>query len=208
MRGDPERRHRRSIRLKGYDYARAGAYFVTVCTYGGECLFGDVAGDEMRFNEYGEIARQAWDGLLHHYSGVETDAFVVMPNHVHGIIVITDETPIMVGAGCPRPYGGTKPATGAGTAKGAETAPLPVVKRPTLGRILAYLKYQSTKRINEIRGTPGTPVWQRNYYEHIIRDEASLNRIRQYIVDNPARWASDPENPQAVVAEREKAWRG
>lgn len=152
MRRDPERGHRRSIRLKGYDYARASAYFVTICTYGRECLFGDVAGDEVRLNECGEIVGGAWDDVPGHYDGAETDAFVVMPNHVHGVIVITDETRGVMGAGRPRPYTGTIPSVG------AETAPLRTVRRPTLGRMVAYFKCQSTKRINERRGTPGMSI--------------------------------------------------
>ena len=80
------------------------------------------------------------------------------------------------------------------------------MKQPTVGRILAYFKYQSTKRINEMRVTPGAHLWQRNYYEHVIRDEASLHGIRQYVRDNPARWDVDPENPQAVTPEPRDAW--
>ncbi len=109
-------------------------------------------------------------------SNVQLDAFVVMPNHVHGIIVITN--PVVAGAGC--------------VGAGSEPAP---TKSYGLPEIVLQFKTFSARRINDVRGTPGTPVWQRNYYEHIIRNERSLNRIRQYIAENPMRWAFDRENP-------------
>lgn len=215
MKYDLQKHHRRSIRLKGYDYTKPGAYFVTVCTQNRACLFGEVVDGEMRLNVAGQLVHDAWQDLARHFAGVALDAFVVMPNHVHGIVVI-------VGAGRPRPYVAPPPATqpsGAGTESwGAATAPLPAgvetepsgagtAPRPaTLGQMIAYFKYQSTKRINEMRATPGVPVWQRNYYEHIIRNDQSLNRIRQYILDNPARWAFDRENPQSHAPEPEDAW--
>lgn len=116
-----------------------------------------------------------------HFPNVQLDTFVVMPNHVHGIICLT-AIPAVVGARLPRPY--------------------------TLGQIVAYFKYQSTKSINLMRGTPGVTVWQRNYYEHTIRDEESLHRIRQYILNNPARWVFDQENPAATTPEPENVWHG
>ena len=180
MKYDPERHHRRSVRLRGYDYSQAGAYFVTICTPDRACLFGDVADGVMRLNDAGRVVERCWHEIPIHFPHVELDEFVIMPNHVHGVIVI-------VGAGSPRPY----VASGAGTKTGAETAPL----RATLGRMVAYFKYQSTKHINIMRGTPGIPVWQRNYYEHIIRDDESLNRILEYIVNNPLQWELDWENP-------------
>ena len=162
--GDSHRR--RSLRLRGYDYSWAGAYFVTVCTYNRACLFGEIVNGEMRLNGVGQVARRVWDGLPRHYRHVELDAVVVMPNHVHGILTL-------VGAGF-------KPA------------PTP---RHGLPEIVRAFKTFSARRINGLRHTPGVPVWQRNYYEHIIRNETALNRVRQYIMDNPARWAEDPENP-------------
>ncbi len=138
MNHEPERHHRRSLRLKGYDYAQAGPYFITVCTHRHECPFEGLAGDKKRLNRYGEIAREAWDDLPRHYGGVGTDAFVVMPNHVHGIIVITGERPVIVGAASPCP-------TGAETTTGAETAPLRAEKRPTLGRILVTNTSSATR---------------------------------------------------------------
>lgn len=220
---DPETHHRRTIRLKGYDYTQAGAYFVTVVTHGREGVFGEVVGGDMQPNDAGRVVEQCWVDIPCHFMHVALDAFVVMPNHIHGIVMITDgpangPNGPDVGAGSPRPGSlgaGTAPlhgdaATlgagtvilGAGTAPlrggfanpGAETAPLPVT-RPTLGQIVAYFKYQSAKSINRLRGAPGTPVWQRDYYEHIVRDESALHGIREYIVNNPLQWAVDRENP-------------
>ncbi len=130
----------------------------------------------MRLNDAGRIAQATWDGLPEHYPNVELGAFVAMPNHVHGVIVLNDR----VGAGL-------KPA-------------------PTVPEIVRALKTFSARRINEMRGTPGVSVWQRNYFEHVIRNEESLNRIRQYILDNPARWALDQENTAATEMESEDAW--
>jgi len=200
--------HRRSIRLQNYDYTQAGAYFVTICAHARDCLFGDVINGEMRLNEYGKTVEECWDDIARHFDDVELDSFTIMPNHVHGIIVFTNT----VGAGFPRPdsklksndvdaetavKGAETAVKGAETAvKGAETAPLR--KRRTLGNVVAYFKYQSTKRLNLKRNTPAFAVWQRNYYEHIVRDEIDLNRIHEYIQCNPARWAEDENNPKRV----------
>jgi putative transposase len=178
---DPAKHHRRSMRLKGFDYSRAGFYFVTVTAKNRECLFGEAA-RRMRLNGYGEWVAACWHDIARHFPHADTDEFVVMPNHVHGIIVINDE----VGAGSPRPYdigdGSPRPYGGA--------------NRATLGQIVAYFKYQSTKQINAARETPGHPVWQRNYYEHVIRHTGELARVREYIRDNPLQWALDDENPE------------
>ena len=149
------------MRLPGYDYAQPGAYFVTICTRDHASLFGAIADGMISLTVRGRIVRNTWLRLPEHYP-VELDAFVVMPNHVHGIIVIPS-----VGAGF-------KPA-------------------PTLSEIVRAFKTFSARRI-------GHPVWQRNFYEHIVRSEAALERIRQYIVDNPARWAFDRENPFAPAS--------
>ena len=189
---DPHKHHRRSIRLQGYDYAQAGAYFVTICTQNRECLFGDVVDGAMRLNEFGEIVRLTWEDLPNHVANIVLDAFVVMPNHAHGVIFITDS--VVVGAGSePAP---TEPAPT------QHTQP----RRYPLPEIIRQFKTFSARRINELRGTPGISVWQRNYYEHIIRDDESLNRIRRYILENPQRWAMDRENPNAVDPEPEEAW--
>ncbi|MCF6265894.1 MAG: hypothetical protein L3J57_05005 [Desulfuromusa sp.] len=155
MRFDPDIHHRRSIRLPDYDYSSAGAYFITICTFERECLFGEAVNGEMWLNDAGQIVQDAWQQIVTHFTGVDIDQFVVMPNHFHGIITT-------VGAGFPRPdpQGFEK--------QGGETPPL---RRATLGQIVGYFKYQSTKHINQLRDNPGVPVWQRNYYERVIRND-------------------------------------
>ena len=180
MTHDLKKHRRRSIRLKDYDYSQSGAYFITICTHNKEILFGEILDGEMQLNEWGNVVEDCWDEVPRHFKNVELDAFIVMPNHVHGIIIITND--IHVGAGLPRPY--NKNISGG-------------VKH-TLGQIVAYFKYQSSKRINSIRGTSGMPVWQRNYYEHIIRNERDLDEIRQYIINNPLKWELDTENPKNI----------
>ena len=171
------RHHRRSIRLPGYDYSQPGVYFLTLCTHERETLLGDVVDNVVRLNDYGQIVAKAWDDLPGHYSHVELDAFVIMPNHVHGIIVLNDD---VVRAGL-RP---------------APTRPAPTpTKRHALPEIVRTLKSFSARRINESHATPGVPVWQRNYYEHVVRSEHELNAIRAYIQNNPLRWALDHDNP-------------
>src|SRR3970040_2944705 len=179
---NPEQNHRRSIRLQGYDYAQEGVYFVTVCTQNRVCLCGAVADGAMQLNNPGQIAKAAWDELPARFPSVRLDAFIVMPNHVHGII--------MVGAQF------IAPSDGFGTATINQGA---INRAPTLGEMVRAYKAVSTRLIRQA-GTPDF-AWQRNYYEHVIRDEESLNRIRQYILDNPERWEFDHENPAATAAE-------
>ncbi len=167
--------HRRSIRLQGYNYSRVGAYFVTICTKNRECLFGEVMDGQMQLNDVGKILQATWDALPDHYSHVELDAWVIMPNHAHGIIVL-DST---VGAGL-------KPAPT--TTKSAPT-------RHGLPEIVRALKTFSSRRINGLRQTPGAKIWQRNYWEHIVRNESEMNHIREYIQNNPGQWEMDRLHP-------------
>ncbi len=165
MRFNPDHHHRRSIRLPGYDYRQPGLYFVTLVCRGRELLLQTPA--------YAAIVDDSWRWLAQQYAHVHLDEYIVMPNHFHGIIVLSD--------------------TGGG---GSRTAPTSKLK--PLGRIIGAFKTVSTKRINELRGAPGLAVWQRNYYERIIRDDGELDGIRQYIVDNPAQWELDAENPDRL----------
>jgi putative transposase len=169
-----------------------------------ESLFGWVNNEQMALNEYGEIVAACWDDLPRHYANVELDAFVVMPNHIHGIIVLT------VGAGLkPAPtLDMANPVTGVGlesnpihdvvnpiTGAGLKPTPTRPVKQYPLSEIVRAFKSFSARRINQQRGTPGRAVWQRDYYEHIIRNEIAYQRIRQYIATNPLEWTQDQLHP-------------
>lgn len=179
---NPDIHHRRSIRLRHYDYSQAGAYFITLCTQKRECLFGVVADDGVRLNDIGRMVQDIWDALPGHYPRVELDCFVVMPNHIHGIVVLNG-----VGARFIAPEF-VAPSLGA------------MKRAPTVSEIIRAFKARCTHGINQLRKIQGTSIWQRNYYEHIIRSESSLQETREYIANNPAQWANDRENPHAVGA--------
>lgn len=164
MKYNPDIHHRHSIRLSGYDYSSFGYYYITICTIYRELFF-----DE--FPELKDIVYKQWQRLPEKFINIDLDEFVIMPNHIHGIIVIND------------------------VSRGGVTPPLQKMQKPTLGQIIGYLKYQSTKQINKIRNAQGVPFWQRNYYEHIIRNQESLDRIRNYIRSNPDNWEADKNNP-------------
>ena len=187
MKYDPDKHHRRSIRLKGYDYAQPGAYFVTIVTQDRACLFGAVADGDMQLSNAGEIAKATWHELHARIPSLGLDAFVAMPNHIHAII--------MVGAQFIAPSDGF-----------GETNQGVINHAPTLGEMVRAYKAASTRLIRQADAPDF--VWQRNYYEHVVRDEESLNRIRQYILDNPARWEFDRENPATKTPEPEDARRG
>ena len=187
---DPEKHHRRSIRLREYDYAQAGAYFVTICTQNRECMFGDVIEGRMVLSGSGEMIESVWHGLPEHYPGVIVNAFVVMPNHIHAVV-------ILVGAGASACPDGSEEPQGVADRPGQPQGVAPTLSLPD---VVHRLKSLTTARYRrEIRESGWQPfagrLWQRNYYEHVIRDEDDLNRIRQYIAENPLRWDHDPENP-------------
>lgn len=189
---DPNK-HRRSIRLKDYDYTNAAAYFVTIVTHDRKVLFGEITDGVMRLNEAGRMVQEVWVELPEYYAGVQDDAFVVMPNHIHGVISL-------VGAG-PR----ARPAHQGQPQGVAPTA-------MSLPDVVHRFKTLTTKRYIEGVKNFGWAAfthrfWQRNYFEHVIRNDASLKRIRQYILDNPARWEFDRENPLALRPEAKDAWR-
>jgi len=167
--------HRHSIRLPHYDYASSGWYFVTICTQGREHVFGHVHDGKMHPNAFGEIVLTEWYETMIMRPNVSLDAFCVMPNHVHGIISITFEfDPNCRGV--------------------LQYAPTFVSPSQTIGSIVRGLKSAVTKHINATCQTPGAPVWQRNYYEHVIRNETDLHRIRAYIQNNPSNWQNDELN--------------
>ena len=172
MKYDRARHHRRSIRLRDFDYAASASYFITLCTYQRECIFGKVVDDHIVLGPYGEIVREEWERSAVVRPGFVLDAFVIMPNHLHGIVAMT-------------PTGSV----------GAHSC-APLQRQPrSLASFVAQFKATATRRINVTRHTPGAPVWQRNYYEHVIRDEDDYLRILPYIEDNPRRWSEDEYNP-------------
>jgi len=183
-------RGRRSIRLNGYDYTQAGAYFVTMVTHGHETLFGEIQAGVMQLNEFGDLAESEWQRLEQRFDRVIPDEFIVMPNHVHGILFII-ESDTVVGAGqeTDRKNGLNPLAPPLRNASTPNT-------RQSLGIFIGAYKSTTARLINGLRHAYGTPVWQRNYYERIIRDERELNTIRKYIRDNPLKWEYDQENIQ------------
>jgi REP element-mobilizing transposase RayT len=191
---DPNRHHRQSIRLPGYDYGSAGAYFVTICTYQRDLLFEDPV---LR-----RVAETLWQRIPRHSPHVRLDEWVVMPNHIHGIVVIMDDQRRGKASPATGSHSEPVPASEIGLADqvvSGDASPLPQrpsgVRPGSLGAIVGNFKSVTARRINRLRGMPGSPVWQRNYYEHIVRDERALNAVRQYIADNPARWAWDTYHP-------------
>jgi len=211
-------RHRRSIRLPGYDYSQPGAYFVTVCVHGGRFLFGDVMDGRMRLNATGDLVQVCWEWLEQQYRYVELDEYVIMPNHVHGIIILTDLVT----------SDGSRTVTDASdfmTLGGSRTAPreddidscrgasrssptLDYIRRKPLGRIIGAFKTVSTKRINELSNSSAGRIWQRGFFEHVIRGERDLTRIREYISTNPRRWHLDRDNPEQAGVDSLDKWLG
>ena len=174
---NPKHHHRRSTRLKGYDYTLPGGYFVTILTSQREMLFGTVVNGEMQLNELGEIVNQEWLRTEEIRPYVSLDTFIIMPNHLHGINNLLDVR-----------------ATGRSPLLPTEYSP-PGPAPKSLGAIIAGFKAAATIRINKHRHTPSQSVWHRNYYDRIIRDDDELHKIRNYIVNNPLAWDDDEHNP-------------
>jgi REP element-mobilizing transposase RayT len=151
-------------------------YFVTVCTHARECIFGSIIKEKMILNDEGKIVEEVWKNLSVHSPRIEADCYVVMPNHFYGVIAIANET--------------TRSQSGQA---GNRTSGA-INRAPTLGEIMRAFKARCTVRINRSRGGQVLPVWQRNFYDHVIRNEKDLNRIREYILMNPSRWEWDEEN--------------
>ena len=187
---------RRSIRLRDHDYSTPGAYFITACTQNRLLLFGRVVNGKTAANRYGVAVENCWTKLPDHYDNVALDAFILMPNHVHGVIIIEDE-PTGVGFVSPANLAVTTDANATDVGAGLKPAlPAEVVSRPQgLPEIVRAFKTFSARKINEIRASPGTPVWQRGFYDHVIRGEGELDRVRTYIMDNPRKWSEDGDNP-------------
>ena len=180
---------RHSIRLKEYDYSWPGFYFVTICVKEKECCLGKIIekdnfseGPKIILTRFGKIVEDIWRSIHDHPSLVELDEFIIMPDHLHGIIVIGENT---VGA--------------------IHELPLPNRRQMLLSKIVGKFKMNSAKEINVLLNNEGQSFWQRNYYEHIIRDEKSLEKIREYIVDNPRKWFDDIEYPGNSFNNKQKS---
>ena len=195
MKYDRNKHHRRSIRLKGYDYSQPGAYFVTICVDRRQCLFGDVVGGQMVLNQYGMVVADTYQWLCDRYPYLYTDEWIVMPNHFHAIMVIADKSRTDTNKPC---RGVLRNAPTINKQQTDNNSSNPITKRKPLGRLIGAFKTVSTKKINILRDAPGTKLWQRNYYEHIIRNQDAMDKIRHYIVNNPISWSIDqlhPDNP-------------
>jgi len=179
MADDNVDRQRRSIRLAHYDYSQDGAYFLTLCVHDRACLFGEVVDGVMFLNELGQMVTSDWLRSPVIRPQIVLDEFVVMPNHFHAIVTVE-----ISGRGV-LPY----------------AHPRFQSQSQSLGAIVRGFKSATTTLINAMRNFPGAPVWQRNYYEHVIRNESELTRIRDYIVNNPYQWSLDRENPQKGVCQ-------
>lgn len=184
---DPKIHHRRSIRLQGYDYSQNGAYFITLCTQDRKPIFGKIVNGEMQLSPFGIIVRDEWLKTAEMRKNIEMDEFIVMPNHFHGIIVIDD-----------RDWDNNR----TGTLQRAPTEKAPTIEKfgkptsNTIPTIIRGFKAAVTKQINTIQINAGVynkpeRIWQKNYYEHVIRNETSLNKIREYIMSNPLNWKED-----------------
>lgn len=186
MNYNPGKHHRRSIRLKGFDYSQPGAYFITLCVQDRICLFGDITDGILVLNDAGRMIEEWFFEIGHKFQDIQTDVYVVMPNHFHCIV-------LNVGADlrvCPDTS--ERPDN-----KGEHTgSPLPKIvqwyKTMTTNEYIKNVKITGWKPFNRI-------LWQRNYYEHIIRNEIDLNRIREYIRTNPLSWDDDEENPKYII---------
>jgi REP element-mobilizing transposase RayT len=198
-----ERYGRRSIRLKGYDYTRDGAYFVTVCTRGREHIFGAVVNGEMRPNRCGREVGRCWMWLAEQYPYVYLDESIVMPDHTHAIIVITDvyEDDAPPNVARPNATNSNEPCRGGSRTARLRASPAPgsvdqtaygthgiPTQRKPLGRLIGAFKTVSTNRVNEIRSAPGAHLWQRNYHERVIRNSLALDVLRRYVANNPVLW--------------------
>ncbi len=171
-----KRRRKNSLRLRGYDYSSVGAYFVTIVAWQREMLFGKIVGREVVLNEMGEIVRDEWERTPTVRPYVELGAYVVMPNHLHGILIFNEIDTV----------GATQRVSPTQT----------TLQSGSLGAVIGQFKSIATKRINTLHNSPGVPVWQRNYHDRIIRNEREMSRIWDYIDANPARWDDDDENPR------------
>jgi putative transposase len=177
--------HRNSVRLRDYDDASSGAYFVTICSAQKLHVFGEILEDAMGLNEFGRIVLEEWNRSFEIRAEIAGDAFVVMPNHIHGIVWILEPNQTDVA------HASVVSGVGATGRSPLRVDAPPGPRKRSVGSFVAGFKSAATKRINESRATPGIPVWQRNYHERIIRSDRELEDTRRYITNNPVAWALD-----------------
>jgi REP element-mobilizing transposase RayT len=194
---DPQKHHRQSTRLQGYDYSLAGAYFVTIVAWHRECLFGEIVNGEMKLNDAGKIVQWEWLELPKRLQYIELGAYVVMPNHFHGILIFLET------AGATR-HGlsiaiSEKTTLPNMTTDSTGGSPLPRGPKPTsLGAVMSQFKSRVTKRLWKIPSLKDTPIWQRNFHDRIIRNEQEMDAIWRYIEANPSAWEDDEENLRRI----------
>jgi putative transposase len=181
MKYDPDIHHRRSIRLKNYDYSQQGMYFITLCTKNRDCIFGEINDEEIILNEYGIIVKKCWIEITDHYPFIEIDKFIIMPNHIHGIIIINNIREIRVQNIDPQQE----------RINESKINKYQHIIPGSIGSIIRGYKIGVTKWFRQ--NTNIYEVWQRNYYENIIRNEDELTKIRDYIINNPLKWKEDEE---------------
>jgi REP element-mobilizing transposase RayT len=190
---NPEIHDRRSIRLRGYDYTHPGIYFVTICTKDRKCLFGEIRNGQMQLNGAGVMVKSTWDEISTHYPNIRTDTFIVMLNHIHGIMIIVGATP----CGCPLLEVGQtsgQPLPTSGQPQGVAPTGLSLSDGVHRFKTMTTRRYVDGVKRNQWPPFPGK-LWQRNYYEHIVRDWVDLHRIRRYILNNPIQWELDALHP-------------
>ena len=193
-----QNKNRKPNRLKNYDYSRVGAYFITICVHNRECLLGYLKNEEMILLDVGRIANDFWLQIPNHFPGVELGEFIVMPNHIHGIIIINQ----IPGNNDKRNTGGTGNIAGINVGNAVvgnaymrslqqqRTIPETDRTKMLIPKIVQQYKAAVSRDYHQLN--PGQPFcWQKSYYDHIIRDQASFERISHYIIDNPLKWAGD-----------------
>ncbi len=192
MKYDAKIHRRRSIRLHGYDYSLPGAYYLTLCAFKKQCIFGRVVEDQIYENDCGKIAREQWFESAQIRREFELDAFIVMPNHLHGILWILGPKGehVLVNSGLAQPLDRVPGVRPLGNNR------IPAMHSHSLASWAAGFKSAVTSRIRKHWNSPRAAVWQEDYFERIIRDEDELFRIREYVLSNPAHWKLDRENPE------------
>lgn len=173
-----------SIRLKNWDYSAKGFYFITIAVKNRENILGNIDNEKMILNEYGYIVNNHWENLANHYNNIKLDEFIIMPNHIHGIIIINNND-----VNTQHPADTSHPVENVKTNNDKYTR-----RKMLIPKIIGRFKMNTSKLINIKRGTQGNPFWQRNYYDRIIRTEKELENVRNYIKNNPVNWKKDKYN--------------